>query len=575
MATQQILGGRYELQRRIGVGGMAVVYLAHDLRLDRDVAVKVLAAGITVDPTFVERFRREARAAAALSSPNVVTVFDWGEAPDEGGDSLYYLVMEYVPGPNLKERIQRDGPLEESVALALAGGIAAALDVAHRRGLIHRDIKPQNVLIDADGHAKVVDFGIAYLEGLTHLTQTNAVSGTAHYISPEQAAGRPIDARTDIYSLGVVMYEMLSGRVPFDGASLIDVALHHVQDDPVPLRSIRPEVSSATAEIVATALQKDPARRFASATALRTAIIRAQDEVASRGVPTEVMKIPAAASEPDRDEPKKVQGEPSAPVHPTVKLGTHTPGRRPRVRAKDRRPAWWVLAIPLALIALVVGLGIHAIAGGSSPSAPNSRQAAAPSPTPKAHKAGTPTASPTVAPPTARPTSPASAPPVSAPVPTTTPVPVQPSPTTPSSTNTPVPPTNVPTTVPTTTPVPAPGPPVVAGESPGATSPAGAVALFYQDVTHHQYGAAAGLWTDAMKRTWPPETNINSRFDATASISVRVTGVTQSANSAAVDVTLTELKQDGSTDGYVGTWYLVRSPSGWMLNSVSLAPRSA
>jgi serine/threonine protein kinase len=566
METQQILGNRYELLRRIGVGGMAAVFLAHDSRLDRDVAVKVLdMAGVT-DHTFVERFRREARAAAAINHPNVVSVYDWGETGDPVNlaTSVYYLVMEYVPGPNLKEKIQREGPLPEHEALRIGAQIAAALEAAHARGLIHRDIKSQNVLIDPAGNAKVADFGIAYLEGLTHLTQTNAVSGSAHYISPEQAQGKRVDARTDIYSLGIVLYEMLTGRVPFDGESLIDVALHHVQDEPIPLSRLRPHISTATETAVATALAKDPADRFARVSDFRATLVQARETRAAQTAATERRPTPGVVVERVPRAASRAQVTPDiAGRSNTVKLGAGVPGRRPRVRQEEQRPRWWILAVPVLLLVLVGGaLAVHALSSGGRAASPirTPSRSSGNSVRPTAHSVRTAASTPpgtrgTVMPTVSRPTAP----------PPTRP---------PASTPTTLPSTVVPTTAPALVP---PGrvaasPPTAHAKVVHAHKPDEAVQKFYDFVNHQRYDEAASLWSGTMKAQYPPSVYIDGRFAGTQEIHVHITNVSQGDGTATVTVTLDERKTDGTEAGYVGSWHLIQSQSGWLLDSVDLTP---
>lgn len=276
MATT--LEDRYELRERIGQGGGSTVYRAIDHRLGRDVAVKVLGPELASDPAFVERFRREARAAASLSHPNVVAVHDWGER-----DGSYHIVMELVAGNDLKSEIRHRGALPEAEALRIAMQIAAGLDAAHRRGVIHRDLKPQNVLLDPNGHVKVADFGIARVSGQSQLTRTDELFGTVHYLSPEQAEGKPADERSDLYSLGIVLYEMLTGTLPFEADTPIAVASMHLREAPPPPRTIRPELSRETESVVLRALEKDPARRYQSASAMREGLDRAHDGPRHRG----------------------------------------------------------------------------------------------------------------------------------------------------------------------------------------------------------------------------------------------------------------------------------------------------
>jgi serine/threonine protein kinase len=257
----RIVLGRYEIKHQIARGGTAKVFLAQDLRLLRPVALKILFEELSVDTAFVERFRREAQAAANLNHPNIVSVYDWGES--EGN---YFIVMEYIDGRSLSSLLKSEGNLTVDRAAQIGSAVASALYYAHRHGVIHRDIKPGNVLITEDGRVKVTDFGIARALGADDsLTQTGLVMGTATYISPEQAQGLGADGRSDIYSLGVVLYEMVSGHPPFSGDSPLSIALKHVNEAIPPLTEIVPGVPKAFEAIVLKALSKDPNKRYASA----------------------------------------------------------------------------------------------------------------------------------------------------------------------------------------------------------------------------------------------------------------------------------------------------------------------
>jgi serine/threonine-protein kinase len=273
----RVLAGRYELDEIVGQGGMATVYRAHDQALGRDVALKVLRDQYAADPEFVERFDREARGAARLAHPNVVDIYDVGS-----DDGMRYLVMELVEGENLKRLIRRSAPLPPALVIRLGREIAAALDYAHRRGLIHRDVKPQNVLIDAEGHAKLTDFGIVEAAGSAALTETGTVLGTAQYMAPEQARGRSVGPPSDIYSLGVVLYEMATGRLPFEGETPLAIALRHVQDEPTPPRRLNPSLPPALEAAILRAMAKDPARRYPSAAALAEELEGGPDPIRQR-----------------------------------------------------------------------------------------------------------------------------------------------------------------------------------------------------------------------------------------------------------------------------------------------------
>jgi tRNA A-37 threonylcarbamoyl transferase component Bud32 len=251
---------RYDLEEVVGSGGMSAVYKARDTLLERNVALKILHQQFTDDEEYVARFRHEARTVAQLSHPNIVTVIDRGE---DGGRQ--FIVFEYVDGENLKEFLERNGPLPVRRALELGIEIARGLAFAHQHGLVHRDVKPQNVLLNGEGKAKVTDFGIARsLDVERGMTQTGTVLGTSNYIAPEQASGQPVDAQTDIYALGVVLYELLTGEVPFPGENFVAVAMKHINESPPSLVEKRPDVPLRLAAAVDRALEKDPRDRFAS-----------------------------------------------------------------------------------------------------------------------------------------------------------------------------------------------------------------------------------------------------------------------------------------------------------------------
>ena len=308
-ADKRVLGGRYEIDATLGEGGMAVVYAGQDTVLGRPVAVKVLSSRYANDATFVERFRREAQSAAAMNHPNVVNVYDTGS-----DDGTHFIVMELVEGRTLRDVIADDGPLLPERAAEIAEAVAAALAFAHERGIVHRDVKPGNIMITPTGDVTVMDFGIARAMSGDSLTQTATVLGTATYLSPEQAQGEPVDVRSDIYSLGVVLFEMLTATVPFDGESPVAVAYKHVREEAPRPSALNPDVPDPLERIVLKSLAKNPENRYASANDLRQDIARFlagrpvaatpllppdQTEVITRQA-RETMVMPATVDNPER-----------------------------------------------------------------------------------------------------------------------------------------------------------------------------------------------------------------------------------------------------------------------------------
>ena len=271
----RVFNNRYQITERIGIGGMAEVYRAQDNVLGRLVAVKVMLPQYAADPNFTQRFKQEAAAAANLQSPYIVNVYDWGQ--DEG---TYYIVMEFVRGSDLKTAIIERGAINQRKVAEIGSQVCQALSVAHGLDIIHRDIKPQNIMVQPDGNVKVMDFGIARAKNSV-MTQTSSVLGTAHYISPEQAQGKDLTATSDIYSLGIVLYESATGRLPFDGPDAVSVAMKQVNDLPVPPREINPDIDPSLEAIIMKAIAKNPADRFATAKDMRLAL---NDYLAGRPV---------------------------------------------------------------------------------------------------------------------------------------------------------------------------------------------------------------------------------------------------------------------------------------------------
>ena len=325
---QQLVDNRYRLRQPLGSGGMAEVFLAHDDILDRDVALKVMSGRYAGDDEFVERFRREAQSAAALSHPNIVSIFDRGEADD----GTYYIAMEYLPGGTLKDHILKRGALPPRTAAAVALQIAEALRAAHESDVIHRDIKPHNILITGTGDVKVTDFGIARAASSSTMTRTGHILGTAHYISPEQAMGEPVGPASDLYSLGVVLYEMLTGEMPFDADTPLGIAMKHVNGHLVPPQVLNSEVPDGVNAVTVRLLAKDPEDRYATDAELIEDLERVVAGHDPSGATTEMATslLPAA----------------------TTRIAAPLPPQSVRPNKKKRRAAPFILAF-LALLLLV------------------------------------------------------------------------------------------------------------------------------------------------------------------------------------------------------------------------------
>jgi serine/threonine-protein kinase len=362
MATAtRVFANRYELRTQIGRGGMADVYLARDRLLNRRVAVKVLSPAFAADPDFVERFRREAQAAASLTHPNIVAVYDWGQEDDTS-----FIVMEYVNGQTLGNLLRRYGTLPPMEAARIAADIADALEFAHRNGVVHRDVKPGNVLITPEGAVKVTDFGIARAESSDTLTKTGNVLGTATYFSPEQAQGFALDGRSDVYSLGVVLYEMITGVAPFTADSPVSVAYKHVREEPVTPSRVKADIPGALDRVVLTALAKDVTLRYPSAQAFRADLLRFE-----RGRPLVGGPLPGAGSSP----PVAVSAGGQGASDDAVPVGRAPAPAPATVTAPRRRRRRWGAALSIAvafglLLALIVALLVQSDFGDTEKAVP-------------------------------------------------------------------------------------------------------------------------------------------------------------------------------------------------------------
>ena len=356
-----LFDGRYRIQRKLGAGGMADVYLAEDQELGRRVAIKILNGRHANDDQFIERFRREAKNAAALNHPNIVSIYDRGEAED-----TYYIAMEFLDGRSLKELIVGRGAAPINVAIEYARQILSALRFAHRHGIVHRDIKPHNVLVDGEGRVKVTDFGIARA-GTSQMTETGSIVGTAQYLSPEQARGGEVDPRSDLYSLGVVLYELLTGKTPFDGDTPVEIAMKHLSNAPKPPSKLRPEVPPQLDKVVLRALAKNPDERYQSADEMEADLERV-----ARGAPvsaataaTQILPAaPPVATDPTSATmiaPPPTARARDVPPPPVVEEEEYAE------RGGPERPLWpWLLAAAFVIAAAIAGFFVwHELSGST------------------------------------------------------------------------------------------------------------------------------------------------------------------------------------------------------------------
>jgi len=377
-----VIADRYEVRAHLATGGMATVFTAWDRRVDRPVAIKALRALDKTDRSTVDRFRREARAAASLVHPNAVTIYDFIEEQDE-----YFLVMEFVDGPNLKELLLRRGRLPYQEAVRIACQICSVLQVAHDRGFIHRDIKPQNILIAPDGQAKLTDFGIVRVIEAVGLTNTGVVLGTADYLAPEQARGEDLTPSSDLYSLGVVLYEMLCGHPPFAGPTAVAVAMQHARTPPPPLAPQVPDLPPAVEQVVFTALQKMPERRFHSARAMQQAL------EAALWLPLDVTGAMSQNVQPT------LMMEPGPEIGTATMSGLSVRPARPSARTTER--SWlghMLLLLVVGAVAIALGAVLWVALSGHSSHGATLPQGSFTAITPTATHTPTPTPTPTLAP---------------------------------------------------------------------------------------------------------------------------------------------------------------------------------
>jgi eukaryotic-like serine/threonine-protein kinase len=363
-----LFDGRYRIQRKLGAGGMADVYLAEDQELGRRVAIKILNSRHGNDDQFIERFRREAKNAAALNHPNIVSIYDRGEAED-----TYYIAMEFLDGRTLKELIIGRGAAPVNVAIEYARQILSALRFAHRHGIVHRDIKPHNVLVDGEGRVKVTDFGIARA-GTSQMTETGSIVGTAQYLSPEQARGGEVDPRSDLYSLGIVLYELLTGKTPFEGETPVEIAMKHLSTAPQPPSKLRPDIPPELDMVVLRALAKNPEDRYQSADEMEADLDRvargANVSAATVDTATQVLRRPPAAAAEAATAATMIA--PPPPTRTRIAPAAIVEEEEYEDRGGPERPLWpWLVAAAFVIAAAIAGFFVyHELAGSSTQQVP-------------------------------------------------------------------------------------------------------------------------------------------------------------------------------------------------------------
>ena len=615
-----LIGGRYRLGQALGRGGMAAVHRAVDEQLGRAVAVKLMRAELGAEPAFRGRFVNEARNAASISHPNVVTVFDFGtDGPSP------YIVMELVEGGDLAGLIARDAPLAPQRAASVAAEVAAALQAAHGRGIVHRDVKPGNILIAADGHPRVADFGIARATGEQSLTNTGTSFGSVEYFSPEQARGEPATAASDLYALGVVLYEMLTGVRPFTGDTSYAVAVARLQGEPPDPRAGRPEIPKPLAAIVRRAMAIDPLARFPSAAEMGAAL---EKWVARNPAPE--ASLAALAVAPAAHGGHAVANAAGASNADTAPLTPKVPvARKPRARKAAAVAAAASAAIAAPLADAVPKLAARSVRKASADPAAETRPvalvapASAPAPIPAAPAAvvATPPQSSATQEEDRRRRRPAFVLLAAAVVllavlgfvggrmfssggdvaqtdvtigeprgavfgATTEPTPSPTAePTVEPTVEPTAEPTEQPTVAPTAVPVitpapiavatPAPRPPAPPRATPAPTpavvaqaiTPDQTVATWYSYVEGGQFDAAYALWGDRMKSNYPRQGNLDNRWRDTADVAIReLYVVEQNATYALVHIDFVETKDNGASRRFIGAWELVRSGDGWLLD---------